>query len=127
MDGASKFVRGDAVAGLIIVAINLIGGFIMGMTRGLSAADSIKTYAILAVGDGLVSQIPRSIISTSAGFLISKTSSKGNVSQDLMRQLLAKSRPLWIAAFLLAAMVFVPNLPKVPFVVLAIGCGILAF
>jgi flagellar biosynthesis protein FlhA len=126
MDGASKFIRGDAVAGLIIVAINLIGGFIMGMTRGMSAADSIKTYAILAIGDGLVSQIPALIISTSAGFLVSKTSSKGNVSQDLMRQLLAKSRPLWIAAFLLGAMVFVPNLPKVPFIVLALGTGLAA-
>ncbi|MGB2821969.1 MAG: flagellar biosynthesis protein FlhA [Phycisphaerae bacterium] len=126
MDGASKFIRGDAIAGLIITGINLVGGFVMGTTRGMSGADSIKTYSILAVGDGLVSQIPALIISTSAGFLISKTSSKGNVSQDLVRQLLARSKPLWIASFILGAMVFVPSLPKMPFVALALVGGILA-
>ena len=123
MDGASKFIRGDAVAGLIITGINIVGGFVMGTMRGMSAGDSIKTYTVLAVGDGLVSQIPALIISTSAGFLISKTSSKGNISQDLVGQLFAKSRPLWIASFILAAMVFVPKLPKLPFVALALLTG----
>jgi len=126
MDGASKFIRGDAIAGLIITGINIVGGFAMGMSRGLAAGESIKTYSILAVGDGLVSQIPALIISTSAGFLISKTSSKGSVSQDLVRQLLARSRPLWIASFILGGMVFVPNFPKVPFVVLSLAVGVLA-
>ncbi|HUS92491.1 MAG TPA: flagellar biosynthesis protein FlhA [Phycisphaerae bacterium] len=126
MDGASKFIRGDAIAGLVITGINLVGGFVMGTTRGLTAAESIRTYAILAVGDGLVSQIPALIISTSAGFLVSKTSSKGSISQDLVRQLFAKSRPLWIASFILAAMVFVPNLPKMPFVALSLMVGIIA-
>jgi len=126
MDGASKFIRGDAIAGLVITGINLVGGFVMGTTRGMSAGDSIQTYSILAVGDGLVSQIPALIISTSAGFLISKTSSKGNVSQDLVRQLFAKSKPLWIASFILAAMVFVPSLPKIPFVALALLSGVVA-
>jgi flagellar biosynthesis protein FlhA len=126
MDGASKFIRGDAVAGLIITAVNLIGGFIMGMTRGLSPQESIKTYSILAVGDGLVSQIPALIISTSAGFLISKTSSQRSVSQDLVRQLFARSRPLWIASFILGAMVLVPDFPKIPFVVLSLAAGTVA-
>ena len=126
MDGASKFIRGDAIAGLIITAVNLVGGFVMGMSRGMTAGESVQTYSILAVGDGLVSQIPAVIISTSAGFLISKTSSKGNISQDLLSQLFAKSRPLWIAAFILGAMVFVPNLPKVPFVVLSLSAAVLA-
>jgi flagellar biosynthesis protein FlhA len=126
MDGASKFIRGDAVAGLIIAAINLIGGFIIGMTRNMSAADSIKTYSILAVGDGLVSQIPAVIIATASGFLISKTSTQGSVSQDLLRQFLARSRPLGIASFLLGAMVFVPGFPKLPFAALAIGAGVLS-
>ena len=126
MDGASKFIRGDAVAGLVITAVNLVGGFALGMTGGMSAADAIKTYSILAVGDGLISQIPALIISTSAGFLVSKTSSKGSVSQDLVNQLLAKSRPLWIASFILGAMIFVPNFPKIPFVVLALAVGTLA-
>jgi flagellar biosynthesis protein FlhA len=126
MDGASKFIRGDAVAGLIITAINLVGGFAVGMMQGMSAGDSIQTYAILAVGDGLVSQIPALIISTSSGFLISKTSTDNSLGQDLAGQFLAKGRPLAIAAGLLAAMVFVPGFPKLPFASLAIGAGLLA-
>jgi flagellar biosynthesis protein FlhA len=126
MDGASKFIRGDAIAGLIITAVNLIGGFAVGMTRGMTAGRAVDTYSILAVGDGLVTQIPAIIISTASGFLISKTSSQANVSQDLARQMLARSRPLWIAAFLLGAMVFVPNFPKTPFLVLALGTGLTA-
>ncbi|MCD4823768.1 MAG: flagellar biosynthesis protein FlhA [Phycisphaerae bacterium] len=126
MDGASKFIRGDAVAGLIITAVNLVGGFVMGMGNGLTAGESIKMYGILAIGDGLVSQIPALIISVSAGFLISKTSTKSNISTDLMRQFLARSRPLAIASFLLGAMIFVPGFPKIPFMVLAIGTGLLS-
>ncbi len=126
MDGASKFIRGDAIAGLIITAVNLVGGFIMGMSHGMSAGESIKTYSILAIGDGLVSQIPAIIISTSAGFLISKTSTKSSISQDLAGQFFARSRPLGIASFLLGAMVFVPGFPKFPFIVLAIGSGMLS-
>jgi len=126
MDGASKFIRGDAIAGLIITAINLIGGFVMGLTRGMSYGESIETYSILAIGDGLVTQIPAVIISTSAGFLISKTSTERSLSHDLLHQALAKSRPLTIASFLFAAMVFVPGFPKVPFVALALGSGLLA-
>ncbi|MBE3132262.1 MAG: FHIPEP family type III secretion protein, partial [Acidobacteria bacterium] len=126
MDGASKFIRGDAIAGLIITAVNLVGGMVIGLTRGMSLAQSAATYSILAIGDGLVSQIPAVIISTSAGFLISKTSTLENLSQDLMRQMLARSRPIGIAAFLMGAMVFVPGFPKVPFIVLALGAGLLA-
>ena len=126
MDGASKFIRGDAVAGLIITAVNLIGGFIVGVSRGMDASQSAEAYGILAVGDGLVSQIPALIISTSAGFLVTKASSSRNLSGDLMDQMLGKSRPLMIAAFVLAAMIFVPGFPKAPFVVLAVGLGMLA-
>jgi flagellar biosynthesis protein FlhA len=126
MDGASKFIRGDAIAGLVIVAINLIGGFLIGMTRGMTAAQSMETYSILAIGDGLVTQIPAVIISTASGLLISKTSTQTNLSQDLVRQFFARSRPLNIAAFLLGAMVLVPGFPKAPFVVLALATGLLA-
>ncbi len=126
MDGASKFIRGDAVAGLIITGINLIGGFIVGVTRNMTPGESISTYSILAIGDGLVSQIPAIIISTSAGFLISKSTSKFSVSEDLTRQMLSRSRPIGIAAFLLGAMVFIPGFPKIPFIVLALGTGMLA-
>ena len=76
MDGASKFIRGDAIAGLIIVAINLIGGIILGYTRGMSIGSAVKTYSILSIGDGLVSQIPSMIIAVSSGFLVTKISSQ---------------------------------------------------
>ncbi len=125
MDGASKFIRGDAVAGLIITGVNLVGGFAIGMTQGLTAGESISTYAILAVGDGLVTQIPALIISTSSGFLVSKTRTQSSLSHDLARQFLMRSRPMTIAAFLFAAMLFVPGFPKLPFIGLAIGAGLL--
>ncbi len=126
MDGASKFIRGDAIAGLIITAINLIGGFMVGMTKGMSTGEAVQTYSILAIGDGLVSQIPAIIISTASGFLISKTTSKSNLSMDLAKQFLARSRPLGIASFLMAGMIFVPGFPKLPFVGLSLAMGFLA-
>ncbi len=126
MDGASKFIRGDAIAGLIITGVNLVGGIVLGLAQGKAIADTIQTYSVLAIGDGLVSQIPAVIISTSAGFLISKTSTREDLSRDLVRQMLARSRPVGIAAFLLGAMVFVPGFPKVPFIILSIGAGVLA-
>ena len=126
MDGASKFIRGDAIAGLIIVLVNLVGGMIMGLTRGLTVMESMKVYSILAVGDGLVTQIPAVVIAAASGFLISKTSSQMSLSFDLARQLLSRSRPIGIAAFLLGAMVFVPGFPKIPFAVMALGAGLLA-
>ncbi|HDY65607.1 MAG TPA: flagellar biosynthesis protein FlhA [Phycisphaerae bacterium] len=126
MDGASKFIRGDAIAGLIITAVNLIGGLAVGMGKGMSLGEAGETYSILAVGDGLVTQIPALIISTASGFLISKASTKKSVGQDLTRQMLSRSRPLTIASFLMGAMVFVPGFPKVPFIVLALGTGLLA-
>jgi flagellar biosynthesis protein FlhA len=126
MDGASKFIRGDAIASLIIVLVNLVGGIVVGLMRGMTPMQSVQTYSILAVGDGLVSQIPAVIISTASGFLISKTATQTNLSQDLVRQLLARSRPIGIAAFLFGAMVFVPGFPKIPFILLALGAGVLA-
>jgi flagellar biosynthesis protein FlhA len=125
MDGASKFIRGDAVAGLIITAVNLIGGIVMGLSQEMSVSESVHTYAILAIGDGLVSQIPAVIISTSAGFLISKTSTKQDISTDLTRQFLARSKPMTTASVIMGAMIFVPGFPKLPFAVLAIGTGLL--
>jgi flagellar biosynthesis protein FlhA len=126
MDGASKFIRGDAIAGLIITAVNLVGGIVIGLAQGKDVATSLRTYSVLAIGDGLVSQIPAVIISTSAGFLISKTSTRESLSQDLVRQMLARSRPIAIAAVLLGAMVLVPGFPKTPFVILAVGAGLVA-
>jgi flagellar biosynthesis protein FlhA len=125
MDGASKFIRGDAKAGLIITAVNIIGGIAMGYSRGLPIAGAMKAYSILSIGDGLVSQIPSIIIAVSSGFLVTKISSRYSVGQDLSRQFLRASQPLTIAAFIIASMAFVPGLPKIPFLLL--GAGALLF
>ncbi|MHC4658115.1 MAG: flagellar biosynthesis protein FlhA [Planctomycetota bacterium] len=125
MDGASKFIRGDAKAGLIITAVNIIGGIAMGYSRGMTIAGAIKTYSILSIGDGLVSQIPSVIISISSGFLVTKISSKHSVGQDLGRQFLKASQPLIIASFIIAAMALVPGLPKIPFLLLATGTALI--
>ena len=126
MDGASKFIRGDAKAGIIITVVNLIGGIIMGYSHGMTVATAIKTYSILSIGDGLVSQIPSMIISISSGFLVTKISSKHSVSQDLSRQFLRTSQPLMIASFIIAAMALVPGLPRIPFLLLAAGAAIIS-
>jgi len=124
MDGASKFIRGDAKAGIIITAINIIGGIAMGYTRGMTVAGAVRTYSILSIGDGLVSQIPSMVISISAGFLVTKISSKYSVGQDLSRQFLKTSEPLTIASFIIAALALVPGLPPVPFLLLAAGAAL---
>ncbi|MHC4744966.1 MAG: flagellar biosynthesis protein FlhA [Planctomycetota bacterium] len=121
MDGASKFIRGDAKAGIIITAINIIGGIAMGYSRGMPVVAAIKTYSILSIGDGLVSQIPSMIISISSGFLVTKISSKHSVGQDLGKQFLKSSEPLTIASLIIAAMALVPGLPAIPFLLLATG------
>jgi flagellar biosynthesis protein FlhA len=121
MDGATKFIRGDAKAGLVITAVNIIGGIAMGYSRGMTIAGAIKTYSVLSIGDGLVSQIPSVIISISSGFLVTKISSNHSVGQDLSKQFLKTSQPLLMASFIIAAMALVPGLPKIPFLLLAAG------
>ena len=118
MDGASKFIRGDAKAGIIITAVNIIGGIMMGYSHGMTVATAIKTYSILSIGDGLVSQIPSMIISISSGFLVTKISSQRTLSHDLSRQFLKTGQPLLIASAIIAAMALVPGLPAVPFLLL---------
>ena len=125
MDGASKFIRGDAKAGLIITAVNIIGGIAMGYSRGMDITGALKTYSILSIGDGLVSQIPSVIIAVSSGFLVTKISSRFSVGQDLSKQFLKTSQPLIIASIIIAAMAFVPGLPKIPFLFLGIGTAAL--
>jgi flagellar biosynthesis protein FlhA len=124
MDGASKFIRGDAKAGLIITAVNIIGGIAMGLSRGDTVIEAIRTYSVLSIGDGLVTQIPSMIISVSSGFLVTKISSKFSVGQDLTRQFLKTSQPLTIASFVIAGMALVPGLPKIPFLLLATGMAL---
>jgi flagellar biosynthesis protein FlhA len=125
MDGASKFIRGDAKAGLIIVLINVIGGIALGYSRGMTIMTAIKTYCLLSIGDGLVNQIPAVIISISSGFLVTKISSKHSVGQDLGKQLLKGGEPLTLASVIIAGLAFVPGLPKIPFLLLAAGTAML--
>ncbi len=125
MDGASKFIRGDAKAGLIITAVNIVGGIAMGYSRGMPISGAVKAYSVLSIGDGLVSQIPSVIIAVSSGFLVTKISSRYSVGQDLSKQFLKASQPLTMAAFIISAIAFVPGLPKIPFLLLGVGSGIL--
>ena len=120
MDGAAKFVRGDAAAGLVITAINLIGGFIIGMTQqNLSAAESLATYTRLTVGDGLVTQIPALIVSTAAGMLVTYGSSNPAMGPTMGKQLLRSPRTMYIAAGILVTFGLVPGLPAIPFLLLS--------
>ncbi|NQT20824.1 MAG: flagellar biosynthesis protein FlhA [Planctomycetes bacterium] len=125
MDGASKFVRGDAIAGIIITLINILGGIIIGAMKGMAVPEAVKTYAILTVGDGLVSQIPSLIIATASGILITKASSKNKLSHDLTGQLLSQPKSLLIAGAILLFFGLVPGLPNVPFFVMAGVFGLL--
>lgn len=108
MDGASKFVKGDAIAGIIITLINIIGGLIIGLTRGLSLGESADTYFILSIGDGLVSQIPALLISTAAGIIVTRAASEENLSSDIAKQLFAYPKLLYIAAGTLAFLGLTP-------------------
>jgi flagellar biosynthesis protein FlhA len=121
MDGASKFIRGDAKAGIIITLINILGGIVMGYSHGMSIGDAMRTYSVLSIGDGLVSQIPSMIISISSGFLVTKISSSHSVGQDLTKQFLKNPQSLTVAAVVIAAIGFVPGLPLIPFLLLAGG------
>lgn len=103
MDGASKFVKGDAIASIIILLINLVGGFIIGIAmRGLSFQDAMSTYSVLTIGDGLVSQIPALLISTASGLIVTRSSSEGNLANDLTKQLLSYPKLLYIVAATIA-------------------------
>jgi flagellar biosynthesis protein FlhA len=119
MDGASKFVRGDAIAGLIITAVNIIGGVAMGMTHGLTASDALSTYAVLTIGDGLVSQIPALVIATSAGILTTKAANKKALAPDILGQFSRKPRTMGTAALVVGGLGLVPGLPIMPFMTLA--------
>ena len=120
MDGASKFVRGDAIAGLLITAINIVGGIIIGYTRhGMSLGEASEVFMKLSVGDGLVSQIPALIVSLAAGLLVSKGSTVGSADKAVLDQLGNYPRALYVAAFMLFVLALMPGLPAFPFLVLA--------
>ena len=127
MDGASKFIAGDAKAGLIITAVNLVGGILLGYTRGMGLAEAARRYSILSIGDGLVSQIPSIIIAVSSGFLVSKIRSRNTVSFDMTRQLLQHHQPIAIAAAVISAFALVPGFPKIPFLAIGGACAVFAY
>ena len=132
MDGAMKFVKGDAIAGLIIVAVNLLGGLLIGMLqRGMSAGDSLQKYAILSVGDGLIAQIPALFISICAGMIVTRVSAEdglpSNVGKDIGRQLLAQPRAFMIAAVVMLGFALVPGMPTTVFIVLFLVTGVIGF
>ncbi|MEQ8762903.1 MAG: flagellar biosynthesis protein FlhA [Planctomycetota bacterium] len=119
MDGASKFVRGDAVAGLIITAINIVGGLAIGLQQGLTVAEALPKYTILTIGDGLVSQIPALILSTSGGIIVTKASTDTHLADELFGQFQRKAQALGGGALLLASLALVPGLPTLPFLILS--------
>ncbi|PWF48893.1 flagellar biosynthesis protein FlhA [Massilia glaciei] len=120
MDGASKYVRGDAVAGIIITVINIVGGLLVGMLQHeLGFAAALETYTLLAIGDGLVAQIPSLIISTAAGIVVSRVSSDQDIGGQLVHQLFAKPQVLYITAAIIGAMGVIPGMPNLVFLLLA--------
>ncbi|MGH1403542.1 MAG: flagellar biosynthesis protein FlhA [Alphaproteobacteria bacterium] len=128
MDGAAKFVRGDAVAGLLIVFINIIGGIIIGTSiQGMSLADAASNYTVLTIGDGLVSQIPALVISVSAGLLVSKAGVEGSADQELFIQFSRYPSALAMSSGLMFALALVPAIPFIPFFVISAITGGLAY
>src|SRR6478609_2114110 len=128
MDGASKFVRGDAIAGLLITAINIIGGIIIGVAQqGMSFGDAARTYTILTVGDGLVTQVPALIVSTAAGLLVSKAGITGAADKALMKQLSGYPQALGMSAGVMLVLALLPGIPMLPFLALGGGAAALAF
>jgi type III secretion protein V len=131
MDGAMKFVKGDAIAGIVITLVNIVGGLIIGVAmRGLSFSDAVQTYSILTIGNGLVSQIPALLISISAGMVVTRVASEAddtNLGREMASQVLAQPKAIAVAAGVLFAIALVPGLPKIPFFFLAGSTGAIAY
>lgn len=132
MDGAMKFVKGDAIAGLIIVAVNLLGGILIGtLQRGMTAGEAVKIYSILTIGDGLIAQIPALFISVTAGIIVTRvTTGEGgpsNVGRDIGAQLLAQPKALLIGTAVMAGFGLIPGMPTVTFLIIAAAIGTLGY
>jgi flagellar biosynthesis protein FlhA len=124
MDGASKYVRGDAIAGILVTVINIVGGLIVGMVQhDLDFSTAIKNYTLLAIGDGLVAQIPSLLISTAAGIVVSRVASDQDIGGQLLDQLFAKPQVLYIAAGIIGGMGLIPGMPHFAFILLAAVLG----
>jgi flagellar biosynthesis protein FlhA len=128
MDGASKFVRGDAVAGLMVVFINIIGGIIIGVAQqGLSFGEAARTYTLLTVGDGLVTQVPALIVSTAAGLLVSKAGVSGAADKALIKQFSGYPQALGMSAGVMLVLAMLPGIPMLPFLALGSGAAAMAW
>jgi flagellar biosynthesis protein FlhA len=125
MDGASKFVRGDAIAGVLIIITNIAGGLVVGLTQhDMSLAEASSTYTLLTVGDGLVSAVPSLLIAIAAGLIVTRSGGQDDLSVEISRQLWSKPTPLYVGAAVLGALALVPALPNLAFALLAAGMGL---
>ena len=128
MDGASKFVRGDSVAGILILVINIIGGLIVGMAQhGLEFQTALENYVLLTIGDGLVAQIPSLLLSTAAAIMVTRVNSSEDMNTQVLTQMFESPKALAVAAAILFVMGSIPGMPHIPFIGLALVCGILAY
>lgn len=124
MDGASKFVRGDAIAGILITLINIIGGFVIGVAiNGMTLTDALRTYTLLSIGDGLVTQIPALLVSTASGIIVTRSSSTSNMGTDLTKQLAKQPRAILVASIVLFIFALLPGMPTTVFMVLGAAVG----
>ena len=128
MDGASKFVKGDAVAAIIIIIINIIGGFVIGMVqRNLTVLQSLQNYTLLTVGEGLVNQIPALMISTATGIIVTRAASESDLGHDLVSQIFRNPRIFFIASGVLLLFALIPGLPGIPFFCLSLLAGFIGY
>ena len=128
MDGATKFVQGDVRVGLVITAINIIGGLVIGiMMHDLSVSEALKTFTLLTIGDGLVAQVPSLLITTATGLVVTRASSSDNIATDLSNQLFDNPRIIWIVAATIGASSAIPGFPKLPLLVLSGFLGFMAY
>lgn len=127
MDGASKFVKGDAIAGIIIVIVNIIGGLIVGLLRGEPLAEAAQTYTILTIGDGLVAQIPALLISVATGMIVTKSGTEEDFGTDFINQFFQEPKVLYIVSGTIFTMGLIPGMPKIPFFLLSVGLGFLGY
>jgi flagellar biosynthesis protein FlhA len=128
MDGASKFVRGDAIAAILITLINIVGGFAIGiLQKGMTMTEALQHFTILSIGDGLVSQVPALITSVAAGILVTRATSKNDLGRELSRQLLFYPKALTILAVMMGILAIVPGLPTLPFLSMAVIVGLLSY
>ena len=128
MDGASKFVRGDAIAGVVIIVINIVGGLIIGvLQKGMDIGDAARTYTLLTIGDGLVTQVPALVVSTAAGMLVTRSTASSNLGADLTGQLFVQPKAIATASIMLFIFGLIPGMPKLSFMIISLLSGVLAY